>query len=138
MTDRELLEAMYQDMQSMKTDMHSIKDEMQSMKGEMQSMKADIQSLQKETKIVKDDVESLNMSLNIVKDKVVRMEMTLENETNHNIQLLAENHISIVDKLNAAIRVQDKSTLYEVEISGLKLKLEKLEDEIKEIKTKIA
>lgn len=34
--------------------------------------------------------------------------------------------------------IWDKSSLYEVQISGLKLKLEKLENEIKEIKTKIA
>ena len=103
MTEKELLEALYRDMQVMKDDMRVMKDDMQTLK-----------------------------------QKTTALELTLENETNHNIQLLAENHISIVDKLNDAIRVQDKASLYEVQISGLKLKLEKLENEIKEIKTKIA
>ncbi|MDD6444809.1 MAG: hypothetical protein PUF81_03070 [Lachnospiraceae bacterium] len=166
MTDRELLEAIYNDMQLMKAetkslqdDMKTTKEEMQSMKEEMQSMKAEIRSLQDDMKTVKeemqsmkaeikslqgdmstakDEIETLYMDTTIIKEKVTRIELTLENETNHNIQLLAENHISIVDKLNDAIRVQDKSSLYEVQISGLKLKLEKLENEIKEIKTKIA
>ena len=166
MTDRELLEAIYNDMQLMKAetkslqddmktvkeemqsmkaeikslqdDMKTVKEEMQSMKEEMQSMKAEIKSLQGDMSTAKDEIETLYMDTTIIKEKVTRIELTLENETNHNIQLLAENHISIVDKLNDAIRVQDKSSLYEVQISGLKLKLEKLENEIKEIKTKIA
>lgn len=96
MTDRELLEALYRDMQGMKDDMK------------------------------------------FLKQKVSALEVTLENETNHNIQLLAENHINLVDKLNQAIRVQDKSILYEVQVSGLKCKVEQLEREIKEIKSKIA
>lgn len=117
MTDREMLEALYNGMQSMK-------DDMQSMKGDMQSMKEDVQNL-------KEDVQA-------VKQKVTSIEVSLENETNHNIQILAENHINIVDKLNEAIRVQDKSILYEVQISGLKTRLDVLERELKEIKSKIA
>lgn len=103
MTDRELLQALFDDMKSMKSD--------------MQSMKSDIQSLNQ---------------------KVTKIEMTLENNTNHNIQLIAENHISLVDKLNEAIKVQDKSLLFEVQISGLRMKVEKLEEEIADIKHKIA
>lgn len=110
MTDREMLEALYNGMQSMK-------DDMQSMKEDVQNLKEDVQA---------------------VKQKVTSIEVSLENETNHNIQILAENHINIVDKLNEAIRVQDKSILYEVQISGLKTRLDVLERELKEIKSKIA
>lgn len=110
MTDREMLEALYNGMQSMKDDMQSMKDDLQN---------------------VKEDVQA-------VKQKVTSIEVSLENETNHNIQILAENHINIVDKLNEAIRVQDKSILYEVQISGLKTRLDVLERELKEIKSKIA
>lgn len=110
MTDRELLEALY--------------NGMQDMKGDMQGMKDDIQGM-------KDDIQA-------VKQKVSALELMIENETNHNIQLLAENHINLVDKLNQAIRVQDKSILYEVQVSGLKAKVDALEKEIAEIKTKIA
>lgn len=35
-----------------------------------------------------------------LKQRTTNIELTLENETNHNIQLLAENHITLIDKLN--------------------------------------
>ena len=103
MTEKELLEALYRDMQVMKDDMRVMKDDMQTLK-----------------------------------QKTTALELTLENETNHNIQLLAENHMNLVNKLNEAIRVQDKSILYEVQVSGLKAKIEHLEREIQDIKSKIA
>lgn len=124
MTDRELLEAMYNDMQTMK--------------GDMQVMKEDIQIMKNDIQIMKEDIQSLNKRVETVEQKLTSIELTLENETNHNIQLLAENHINLVDKLNQAIRVQDKSILYEVQVSGLKMKVEKLEKEVAEIKSKIA
>lgn len=96
MTDRELLEALYND---------------------MQVMKSDIQTLDR---------------------KVAAIELTLENETNHNIQLLVKNHVYLADRLSQAIHAQDKATLYEVQISGLKMKIEKLEQEVAEIKSKTA
>ena len=96
MTDRELLEALFQD---------------------MQMMKGQIQTLDR---------------------KVTDVQLLLENETNRNVQILAENHCNLLDKLNQAIRVQDKSMLYEVQVSGLKMQVEKLEREIAEIKAKIA
>lgn len=55
-----------------------------------------------------------------------------------NIQLLAENHINLVDKLNQAIHAQDKSLLYEVQVSGLKARVEQLEREVKDINSRIA
>lgn len=83
-------------------------------------------------------LEAIYHDMQTLKHKVTGLEMTLENETNHNIQLLAENHINLVDKLNQAIKVQDKSLLYEVQVSSLKMKVERLEKEIAEIKSKIA
>ncbi len=83
-------------------------------------------------------LEALYNDMQAVKQKVTSLELTLENETNNNIQLLAENHMNLVDKLNQAIQVQDKSILYEVQVSGLKVKIERLEKEIEEIKSKIA
>lgn len=83
-------------------------------------------------------LEAIYNDMQTLKQKVTGLEMTLENETNHNIQLLAENHINLVDKLNQAIKVQDKSLLYEVQVSSLKMKVERLEKEIAEIKSKIA
>ena len=152
MSERELLEALYRDMQGMKEDMQGMKDDMQGMKDDMQGMKDDMQSMKddmqgmkddmqimkNDMRIMKDDMQSMKGDLQEVKDRTSKLELTLENETNHNIQLLAENHINLVDKLNEAISVQNKSILYEVQVSGLKMRVDKLEQEVKEIKSQIA
>lgn len=110
MTEKDLLEALYQGMKDLKSDMQDMKDDIQGIKTEMQDMH----------------------------QKVTSIELNLENETNRNIQLLAENHIDLVNKLNQAIHVQDKSLLYEVQVSGLKMKIENLEREVAALKEKIA
>lgn len=110
MTDRELLEKMYEEMQGMKSELQGVKSEQQGMKSEMQGMN----------------------------DRLRHIELTLENETNHNIQLLAENHINLINKLNEAIKVADKNLMFEVQISGLRMKVENLEHEVAEIKKNIA
>ena len=80
---------------------------------------------------VKQDVADL-------KQDVTEMKLSLDNETNHNIQLLAENHCDLVDKLNQAIPVADKALLNEVQISGLRIRVDSLEKEVAEMKDRIA
>ena len=124
MTDRELLLAMYNDTQEIKRDV-------QVLVNDMQGLKEEVRTLKKEVQVLKDDVQ-------ILKQRVTNIELTLENETNRHIQLLAENHISLVDKLNGALRVQDKSMLYEIKVDGLQTRVNRLEQEMKELKSKIA
>ena len=97
---------------------------LEDMYGKMQSME--------------DEIRGMNDKLELTNQKVTAMQLSLENETNHNIQLLAENHINLVDKLNQAIHAQDKSLLYEVQVSGLKARVEQLERDVKDINSRIA
>ena len=97
---------------------------LEDMYGKMQSME--------------DKIQGMNDKLQLTNQKVAAIQLSLENETNHNIQLLAENHINLVDKLNQAIHAQDKSLLYEVQVSGLKARVEQLERDVKDINSRIA
>ena len=91
MTDSQKLDLILSEMQSMK-------GEMQSMKGEMQGMKGEIQKLEQ---------------------RMTRLELHLENGTDKNIQLLAENFVELTKKLNQAIPVADKNLAYEVKVNYL-------------------
>lgn len=73
-----------------------------------------------------------------LKQRVTGIEVTLENETNKNIKLLAENHGNLIDKLNQAIKVSDKTAIYEIQVNILTSKVEKLEKEMAELKNRIA
>ena len=148
MTDTELLLEMAKNIQEIKHDMHVMKDDIHELKTDVRMLKDDVQALKDDVQVLKDDVQVLkekvqilNGDVQVLKEamassnqKLAELSLKLENETNHNIQILAENHLNIIDKLNAAIRVQDKSILYEVQISGLKSRMDCLERDVETIK----
>ena len=83
------------------------------------------------------DSEKLDLilsRLDEIEQRTTNIELTIENETNRNIQLLAENHLTLIDKLNQAIKVADKTLMYEVQMTSLKSRLEHLEKEVAEMK----
>lgn len=83
-------------------------------------------------------LDTLGDEVQELKRRTTGIELTLENETNRNIQLLAENHITLIDKLNQAIKVADKTLMYEVQMTSLRSRLELLEKEVAAMKTATA
>jgi len=109
-TDSEKLDLLLSEMTGMKSEMQSMKSEMQSMKSEMQSMK----------------------------EKVTDIELHLENVTDWNIKLLAENHSNLVDKFNESVKTADKTALYEIHVRMLTDKVDKLSKEVSSLKLRMA
>ncbi len=126
------------DVQILKEEMQTLKSDVQTLKEEVQTLKSDVQTLKSDVQTLKSDVQTLNEKSDELNRRTTAIELLLENETNHNIQLLAENHINLVNKLNDAIKVQDKSILYEVQVSGLKYRIDILERTVAELKEQIA
>ena len=83
-------------------------------------------------------LQAIYSDMQELKQRVTGIEITLENETNKNIKLLAENHGNLIDKLNQAIKVSDKTAIYEIQVNILTSKVEKLENEMAELKNRIA
>lgn len=124
MTDSEKLDLLLTEMLGMKDEMHSMKDDIMGLKGKMHSMKDDIQSM-------KDDIQ-------LLKKKVTDIELHLENYTDRNIQLIAENFIELTNKLNQAIPAADHNRMYEVKVNYLIEEVRKLAEEVSKIKEKTA
>lgn len=80
----------------------------------------------------------IQSQLEPLKNEITRLRLHLENTTDKNIQLLAENHIELTKKLNQAISVADNNLAFEVKMSYLHEKVDKLEQEVADIKSKIA
>ncbi|WP_148409021.1 hypothetical protein [Murimonas intestini] len=135
MTDNELLLAI-SDMMDKKIE--PVTAAIRVMQSDIDTLKQRLESVETRLESVETRLESLETRVESVEAKLESVALKLENETNHNIQLLAENHINLVDKLNQAIRVSDKTLLYEVQVSTLKSKVEYLEKEVAEIKNHIA
>lgn len=91
----------------------------------------DLQAIADLVQPLKNDMQELNR-------RMANIELTLENETNHNIQLLAENHITLIDKLNQSIKVADKTLMFEIQMTSLKSRIDHLEKELAKLKNNIA
>lgn len=130
MTNDEKLDLILSEIKDMKADM-------KDMKTYMQNMDLRIQNLETEVQNMKADIQNMKADINTLKLRVTGIELKLEEEIRHNIQLIAENHSNLVDKLNQAIRVTDKTLIWEVQLSGFKIRLEKLEEEFAELKNRL-
>ena len=128
MTDSEKLDLLLSEMQGMKAEMRGMKAEMQGMKAEMQDMKAEMKD---RLSVVEDKVSALE-------NKVVNISLHIENVTDKNIQLIAENFIELTKKLNAAIPAADKNLAYEIKVNYLTERVQKLEEQVAELISKTA
>ena len=121
MTENEMLQAIYSDMQNMKNDMQEMKTDMQNMKTDMQGMKADMQDMKTDMQGMKTDIQDL-------KGRVSGIEMTLENETNRNIRIIAEGHADLCRKLDEALKVESEKELLLVRTNIMENDIRKIKD----------
>lgn len=80
--------------------------------GGLASVGEDVRSLQGDVQTLKGDVQTL-------KDRVTNIEITLENETNRNIQLIAEGHLNLDRKLDEALKELQPNTMYHLKVNHL-------------------
>lgn len=117
MTDSEKLNLILSEMQGMKSDMQGMKSEICGMKSDMRGMKSEIQELNRRT---------------------TSIELHLENTTDRNIRLIAENFIELTNKLNKAIPAADKNLAYEVKVNYLVEEVNRLKQDVANIRSQTA
>lgn len=88
--------------------------------------------------LILSEIQGMKSEIQGLKQHTTNIELHLENATDKNIQLIAENFIELTNKLNQAIPVADKNLAYEVKINYLVEKVKTLEKEIDKLKSKIA
>ena len=119
-----LLEPIYQEIGEMKTDIAGIKTEQGGMKTELGEMKTELGEMKTE--------------LGETNRRLTSLELHIENATDKNIQLLAENFVELTKKLNQAIPLADKNLAYEVKVNYLLEEMDKVKADVAELKNKIA
>lgn len=84
------------------------------------------------------EMQGMKSEMQELNRRVTGIELHIENVTDKNIQLIAENFVELTKKLNQAIPVADKNLAYEVKVNYLTCEVERLKKELAEIKNKIA
>lgn len=97
----------------------SVGEDVRSLQGDVQTLKGDVQTLKEDVQTLKGDVQTLKEDVQMLKDRVTNIEITLENETNRNIQLIAEGHLNLDRKLNEALKELQPNTMYHLKVNHL-------------------
>ena len=107
------------DVRGLKEDVQGLKEDVQGLKEDVQGLKEEVQVLNEEVQVLKEDVQTLKEDVQSVKERVTLFEITLENETNRNIQLIAEGHMNLDRKLDEALKELHPNTMYHLKVNHL-------------------
>ena len=124
MTGTELLKAIYEGMQEVKHDVRELKED-------VSGLKEDVSVLKEDVCVLKEKVDILTVDVDTLKQNVKRIDLTLENEINRNIRVIAEGHLDLTRKLDAALKVESEREM-------LLLRMNVLETDVKNLKESIA
>ncbi len=132
------IQNMKQNIQDIEQDIQNIKLDIENMKLDIENMKLDIENMKLDIENTKLDIENTKQDVQILDRKTSNIALHLENSTDKNIQLIAENFIELTKKLNQAIPAADNNLAYEVKVNHLAEEVDLLKKEVADIKSKIA
>ncbi len=103
MTNTQLLQALYDDMQTVKKHVVSLDNRVSSLEVKMDSLDNRVSSLEVKMDSLDKKMDSLDNRVSSLENEVSKINVTLENETNRNIKIIAEGHLDLSRKLDEAI-----------------------------------
>ena len=109
------IDAIFEILQTITKDITDMKKDMSDMKKDMVNMKEDIQGLKEETK-----------------------DYHIENVTDKNISLLADSHCKLFERLNENNQALSNQLAYQIKVNYLISDMEKMKQEVAEIKKHIS
>lgn len=112
MTENQKMDLILQKLGGIEGGLASVREDVRSLQGDMQTLKGDVKTLKEDVQTLKEDVQTL-------KDRVTNIEITLENETNRNIQLIAEGHLNLARKLDEALKELQPNIMYHLRVNHL-------------------
>lgn len=113
----EILQTITKDITDMKKDITDMKKDMTDMKKDMTDMKEDILGLKEEIKDIR---------------------FHIENVTDKNISLLADSHCKLFQRLNENNQALSNQLAYQIKVNYLISDMEKVKQEVAEIKKRIS
>lgn len=127
--------------------MNPIKEELRDVKGEVLGLKAQVQDVQSEVQELKGQVQGVQSEVLELKEQVQGVEgkareleghvqgirLTLENETNKNINIVAEGHLDLRRKLDEALKVENEKEMRLIRVNRLENGYRTLQEQVESI-----
>lgn len=134
MTDSQKLDLLLEQMSEFRKELGGLREDVSELKTDVAQLKTDVTQLKTDVTQLKEDVSELKERVSSLEGRMSVVEATLketrvelENFTNRAISILAENHLSLMEKLNHSIKAADTNSVYEVKVEYLTERVNKLE-----------
>ena len=113
--------------------MNPIKEELQNVKGEVLGLKEQVQDVQSEVQELKEQVQGVEGKARELEGHVQGIRLTLENETNKNINIVAEGHLDLRRKLDEALKVENEKEMLLIRVNRLENGYRTLQEQVESI-----
>lgn len=117
-----------------------VEEELGGVRKELDGVKGEVNGVKQELNDVRSEVGGVNQELSDIKrsvagvEKIVKdVQLTLENETNRNIQIIAEGHLDLSRKLDEAVKIDNEKEILKLRVNRLESELEKTKSRLSEI-----
>lgn len=80
-----------------------------------------------------EDTKKILEAIEELKSEVKSVQLTLENETNHNIRIIAEGHMILEKKLDESLKVNQERELLLLRVNSLENEVRRLKERIEKI-----
>ena len=127
MTDSQKLDLLLEQMSEFRKELGGLREDVSELKTDVAQFKTDVAQLKEDVSELKERVSSLEGRMSVVEATLKETRVELENFTNRAISILAENHLSLMEKLNHSIKAADTNSVYEVKVEYLTERVNKLE-----------
>ena len=125
----DLVVGMNERMLNMDEKIQTMDNRIQGLDEKVQAMDDKIQAMDSEIKTMKVEIQSINKTLDQHTNDIRNLQLTLENVTNKNISIIAENHIELNRKLNEALKVREEE-------EKLYMRMNIVENDVRKLKEK--
>lgn len=134
------LKCVEEELGGVRKELYGVKGEVNGVKQELNDVRSEVGGVNQELNDVRSEVGGINQELNDIKrsvagvEKIVKdVQLTLENETNRNIQIIAEGHLDLSRKLDEAVKIDNEKEILKLRVNRLESELEKTKSRLSEI-----
>ena len=132
------IDAMLETLQTITKDITDMKKEMTDVKRDMIDMKKDMTDMKKDMTDMKKDMTDMKKDILGLKEETKDIRLHIENVTDKNISLLADSHCKLFQRLNENNQALSNQLAYQIKVNYLISDMEKVKQEVAEIKKRIS
>ena len=132
------IDAMLETLQTITKDITDMKKEMTDVKRDIIDMKKDMTDMKKDMTDMKKDMTNMKEDILGLKEEIKDIRFHIENVTDKNISLLADSHCKLFQRLNENNQALSNQLAYQIKVNYLISDMEKVKQEVAEIKKRIS